>query len=159
MSMLNMLIDYKIHHNFFFACVDVKLIKLLMVVFFLISLLFLLVLFFILCMLASRVSLHTSTNLFLVLVSFPTSGFFLRLLRFTFSHNIGLLHPHLKSSDILELFVPICSYNSYAVHSNSMQLFHILTSERLPSLSSCPFLPDSEPDSDSSPIPANATFL
>ena len=56
MSMQNMLIDYKIHHNFFFACVDVKLIKLLMVVFFLISLLFLLVLFFILCMLASRVS-------------------------------------------------------------------------------------------------------
>ena len=51
--------------------------------------------------------------------------FFLWLLRFTFSHNIGLLHPHLKSSDILELFVPICSYNSYAVHSNSMQLFHI----------------------------------
>ena len=61
------------------------------------------------------------TNLCLVLVSFPTSGFFLRLLRFTFSHNIGLLHPHLKSSDILELFVPICSYNSYAAHSNSMQ--------------------------------------
>ena len=46
---------------------------------------------------------------------------FLWLLRFTFSHNIGLLHPHLKSSDILEVFVPICSYNSYAVHSNSMQ--------------------------------------
>ena len=121
MSMLNMLIDYKIHHNFYFACVDVKLTKLLMVVSFLISLLSLLVLFFILCMLASRVSLSTPTNLFLVLVSFPTSGFFLRLLRFTFSHNIGLLHPHLKSSDILELFVPICSYNSYAVHSNSMQ--------------------------------------
>ena len=46
-----------------------------MVSFFLISLLFLHVLFFILCMLASRVSLSTPTNLFLVLVSFPTSGF------------------------------------------------------------------------------------
>ena len=49
-----MLIDYKIHHNFFFACVDVKLTKLLMVFFFLISLLFLLVLFFLLCMLLSQ---------------------------------------------------------------------------------------------------------
>ena len=120
-----MLIDYKIHHNFFFACVDVKLIKLLMVVFFLISLLFLLVLFFILCMLASRVSISTPTNLCLVLVSFPTSGFFYGYWDSHSATTSGCFTHTWKGPMYWSSFVPICSYNSYAVHSNSMQLFHI----------------------------------
>ena len=105
-----------------------------------------------------------STTLLLVSFSIGCNCFF-RLLGLALANNIWLLHPHLKhhqlliclpylsTETLLSYFPPLHMQLKMAIFSSWE-----LTSERLASLS-CPFLPESDPDSDSSSIPAKATFL